>query len=290
MQGPSSNDSGDARPPLDRSDKALATIDNDLLKPETRAALHAQGLTSASIADDHSGDQAEACTRTVLEREGIPDGSGGMEPVKRVVPGTHDRKHGIDLIAVTQDGQPAPIEVKKRLDASSAALEDKPVSKDALEPEVQRAKQERERQLQLYRDGKRSQLRPDHAATWKPEVAQWQRTMETDLARSRPDEQGVPRLSVEQMDDLWVKDRYLKLLRTDGGPERLQTAGVDPKYCQIENFVDSHGSLTDTSLWDDILSQRTTVIVSPADDPAGKVLFDQAVFENRSRRVLKIGL
>ena len=114
--------------------------------------------------------------------------------------------------------------------------------------------------------------------------------MQADLARANSDTEGVPRLPVEQMDKLWTKDRYIKLLKSDGGAERLHTAGVDPQYCQLDNFVDGNGNLKDTPLWDDILADRMTVIVSHTDDPAGKKLLDQAIFQDKSKRVLKIGL
>lgn len=273
--------------PLDTQDKALMTIDNNQFRPETKTALQQQGLSSEAIAADKTGDRAEAYARTVFEREGIPDGSGGMERVNRVVPGTHDGKHGIDLIAATDEGKPIPIEVKMRAEADQAQLDEK---NTALEPEVQKAKEAYEQQLRAYREGDYTQLRPDAADRWKPEVADWHQRMQTDLARANSDTEGVPRLPVEQMDELWTKDRYLKLLKSDGGAERLQTAGVDPQYCQLDNFVDGNGNLIDTPLWDDILADRMTVIVSPTDDPAGKKMLDQAIFQDKSKRVLKIGL
>lgn len=290
----------DHTPPLSRDDKALMTIDFSQLQPKTREALQAQGITSTSIVNDSS--QGEVCTRTVLEREGIPDGSGQMERVKRVVPGTYNTVHGIDLIAVTQDGKPMPIEVKTH--AKYAKLDGKPKAESHLEPEVLQAKRDREQELQMYRDGQRDNLRllrqwerdgrqkldPDRVNRLAPDLRQQLTKMEDDMNRSWQDVQGSINLPVEQMDELWVKDRYLKLLRSDGGTDRLLTAGVHPKYCRIDNLVNGTGNLIETPLWDDILSQRMTVVVSPAGAPSGRKMFEQAVFEKKSNRVLKIAL
>mgnify|MGYP000880953390 CR=1 FL=1 len=304
--------------PLDTHDPALMTLDSARFRPETRAALDAQGLDSAAIAADRGGDKAEAATRTILEREGIPDGAGGMEQVKRVVPGTHDGKHGIDDIAVTTDGKPIPLEVKNRADAANAALADH--DSTALEPEVRKAHDAYADQVIRYRDEMArvapagdgpgdgeplsaydrqrriaqaeglAALRPDYADTWKPEVAQWHARMEADAQRLKTDKDGNVTLPVEQMDRFWTQDRYLKLLRSDGGPDRLRSAGVASEYCTESNFVDGNGNLRDTPLWDDVLANRTTVIVSPGDAPAGKRMLDQAIFEDRSHRVAKISL
>lgn len=304
--------------PLDTHDPALMTLDSARFRPETRAALDAQGLDSAAIAADRGGDKAEAATRTILEREGIPDGAGGMEQVKRVVPGTHDGKHGIDDIAVTTDGKPIPLEVKNRADAANAALADH--DSTALEPEVRKAHDAYADQVTRYRDEMArvapaadgpgdgeplsaydrqrriaqaeglAALRPDYADTWKPEVAQWHARMEADAQRLKTDKDGNVTLPVEQMDRFWTQDRYLKLLRSDGGPDRLRSAGVASEYCTESNFVDGNGNLRDTPLWDDVLANRTTVIVSLGDAPAGKRMLDQAIFEDRSHRVAKISL
>lgn len=273
--------------PLDMQDKALMTIDSKYLHPETQLALQRQGLSSQTIIGDYSGDKAEAYARTIFEREGIPNGSSGMENVKRVVPGTYDGKHGIDLIAATEDGKLIPIEVKKRSDARQAHLNG-PVEASGLEPETRKAKDLYEQQLQMYHDREYGALRRDWADRWKPEVAEWHRDMEFDLNRAEFDSRGVPRLAVEQMDELWTKDRYLKLLRSDGGADRLRTAGVHPKYCRLDNFVDGNGNLKDSPLWEDVLVNRMTVIVSPTDHPTSKTLLDQAIFESKSNRVLKI--
>jgi hypothetical protein len=92
------------------------------------------------------------------------------------------------------------------------------------------------------------------------------------------------------MDDLWVKDRYIKLLKSDGGPERLQTAGVAEQYCKLESLVDESGNLIETPLWDEILSRRATVVVTPSDGTTSKKLLDQSVFEDKSKRVVRIRL
>jgi hypothetical protein len=276
--------------PLNPQDPAWMTIDESQINPETKAALSQQGLSPESVAADVSGDQAEAYARTVFEREGIPDGSGHMEPVGRVVPGTYDGKHGIDLVAATQDQKPVLMEVKKRAHADDAYLTGAGRGQtDDLTAGVRESKEAYERQLQAYRGGDYSRLRPDANETWKPEVAQWHRKMQSDADRLVTKD-GVERLPVEQMDEIWTKDRYIRLLDSPGGADRLRSAGVHPKYCRLDNLVDSGGCPMETPLWDDILENRMTVIVSPTDDPAGKRMLDQAIFENKSARVLKIGL
>jgi hypothetical protein len=290
---------GDQTTPLSQDDKAQMTIDFSQLQPETQKALQAQGITSTSIANDHT--QGEPCTRTILEREGIPDGNGGMEKVKRIVPGTYNDIHGIDLIGVSHDGHPIPIEVKTQ--AQYAKLSEKSRAESRLEPEVLQTKRDREQDLLIYRDKERERLRllherekdgrqkldSDYISGLSPHFKQQLTQKEKDLTRSQPDAQDRPRLPVEQMDELWVKDRYIKLLRRSGGAERLQSAGISPEYCQVENLVHG-GRLKDTPLWDDILSKRTTVIVGPADAPRGRTMFKQAVFEKKSKRVLRIAI
>lgn len=306
MQGVAESDA-----PLDQSDPALMTMDSEKFHPDTRAALEAQGLDAGSVAGDKSGKKAEAAAATVLEHEGIPDGAGNTEKVKRVVPGTYDGIHGDDLMGVDENRTPMPIEVKLRAEADKAVLSEHDTTQ--LEPEIEKARAVREAKAQGFRAEldrlgikepinesagyerlveaeAAGVLRPEYAKTTTPELAEERRRLEDDVLHLKKGAEGEEKLPVEQMDELWTQDKYLKLLRSDGGPERLLDAGVAPEYCQIENFVDGHGNLKETPLWDDILANRTTVIVSPTDDAASEKLLRQAALEKKSHRVVKISL
>jgi hypothetical protein len=199
-------------------DPAQMTLDARRFKPETQRALAQAGLTPDAVASDNSGANAEAYTRTVLKSEGLPDGGDGVEALKDVVPGQFGSSHGIDLVGITESGDPVPIEVKKRNDP-----------------------------------GKDGHLDP-----------------------------GQLKDGSYQMDDQWTKERWRRLVESPEGAEQLRQAGVQPKYLRPENLKD------DSPLWQTILDNKVAVVVSNKDDSSGRKMFDQAVFERRVGRVMRI--
>jgi len=215
------------------------TLEAVRFKPETRSALDRQGLTADLVGADP--DLAESYAGQVFAHEGIPDGNGGTERVRGVVPGHYDDGgHGIDLVAADAAGAPIPIEVKKYNQPSAARLEDRSIV--ALEPEVEH---------------------------WRS-----QQTLAS----------GEKELPVQQMDDLWTRDRWLKLVKSPEGQSRLRQLGVDERYLDYQRLR----AAPDLPEWGEILDRRTTVIVSGGGGDAGKRLVDQALFERRSKRVVKI--
>lgn len=62
---------------------------------------------------------------------------------------------------------------------------------------------------------------------------------------------------VKQMDDTWVKDRWIKLIDNEDHVDELRQAGVSPKYLNPANF-EKH-----PEYWDDILKNKTVAVVSP---------------------------
>jgi hypothetical protein len=93
-----------------------------------------------------------------------------------------------------------------------------------------------------------------------------------------------PEDSGRQMDDWWLRDRWLKLIKNPEGHQRMADLGVNEKYLDYDRLRSS----PDLPEWEGLLDRRATVIVSRRGGDAGKRLFDQAVFEKRSTRVIKI--
>jgi hypothetical protein len=89
---------------------------------------------------------------------------------------------------------------------------------------------------------------------------------------------------VRQMDEWWTRDRWLKLIKSPEGQKRMADLGVNEEYLDYNHLRSS----PDLQEWEDFLDQRVTVIVSEREGDAGKHLSDQAVFEVRSKRVVKI--
>lgn len=257
------------------------TLRGDRLSPGTQDGLARQGLTGDQVLADP--DKAEAYVGQVFSQEGIPDGNGGAEQTRNgVVPGHYDGKHGIDLVAADQHGTPTPIEVKKYGQPSAAALEDQGVTN--LELEVEQWRKGRQSEVSAYQHGRLTDKRPDAAETWKPEPREWKSGLRDDAHRMTRNDRGKPYLPVQQMDDLWTRDRWLKIIKTPEGQERMRSVGVAEKYLD-------HGRLRsspDLPEWQAILDRRTAVIVSDRQGDVGRRLFGQAVFEKRMKRVVKI--
>ena len=91
-------------------------------------------------------------------------------------------------------------------------------------------------------------------------------------------------LPVQQMDDLWVQDRWLKVVKTPEGRARMANIGVDSKYLNYDRLRSS----PELPEWRDILDRRATVIVSGSSGDTGKQMFLQSVCDGRSKSVLKI--
>lgn len=259
------------------------TMRGDRLSRGTQDGLARLGLTGDQVLADP--DKAEAFAGQVFSREGIPDGNGGTERTRNgLVPGHYDGKHGIDLVAADQHGTPTPIEVKKYGQPSAAALEDQGVTN--LEPEVEQWRKERQSKVSAYQHGRLTEKRPDAAETWKPENREWKSGLRDDAHRMTRDDRGKPYLPVQQMDDLWTRDRWLKVIKTPEGQERMRGVGVAEKYLDHRRLC----SAPDLPEWQALLDRRTAVIVSDRQGAVGRRLFDQAVFEKRVRRVVKIEL
>jgi hypothetical protein len=62
---------------------------------------------------------------------------------------------------------------------------------------------------------------------------------------------------VKQMDDKWVKDRWLRLISNDDHVKALEKAGVDPRYLDKDELKE------DPDLWKDIFRSKAVVVVSP---------------------------
>lgn len=271
----------DARAPVSPDDNM--TLDARLLSTDTKKELKARGLTRDAVLTDHN--RAEEYAAQIFQREGIPNGSGTTDKTKGdVVSGHYERRGeggvGIDLVAADEDGAPIPIEVKKYHQASAAHLENRPVSE--LEPEVVRWKREREGRVHHRRQGQ--EVRVDKKEfDGVPSVERWQRQMDRDAARMKLNRDEIP---VQQMDDLWTRDRWLKVIKHPEGKERMRRAGVAERYLDHDR-MSSSPTLEE---WQHILDRRTTVIISDSEGDTGKKLFDQSVGEKRSYSVTKIKL
>lgn len=229
------------------------TLNASSFKPETKAALAAQGLDDPdSVLADQTGGKAEETARLVLKQEGLPQGDH-TEPLKDVVPGHYDnRGHGLDLVGVNAKGQPVPIEVKKRSDPAQDSL-----GQDSAElsPEALKLKEDilRERTYNPAMRVKGEAL-ADSAAKGMPELD--------------------PELSNEQMAGLWTRDAWLKLIDNPDQRAALSQAGVAEEYLNKDNLKNAY-----SPQWNDILHNRTTVIVSGSKDDVTNTLARQAAFK-----------
>ncbi len=253
-------------------------MDVDRFSPVTKMSLDQQGLKPENILTDP--DKAEDYVGAVFKLEGMPNGNGGTDMVKDIGPGHYDQAgHGIDLVAADADGTPVPIEVKKYNQPSAAHLEDRSVVE--LEPSVEQWRQQREAQVMTKEQGAMTDIRPDAEATWKPEVKEWQQQVGWDELRMHEHKGELP---VQQMDDLWTRDRWLKIIKTPEGQGRMRQLGIDEKFLNHRHLSSS----PDLPEWQAILDQRSAVIVSGGKGDVGKHLFNQAIRENRVKQVMKI--
>lgn len=225
-------------------------MDVDRFKLETKEALIRVGIDYEGAMDDKQAEQYAAC---VMEHEGIPDGNGGTERVNgQVVPGQFDNaNHGIDLVAADRDGVPILMEVKKYNHTSSVHLTDLPLTgeRTPFEPEVQKLARQRSR--------------------------------EEILINPRFDKPS----DVRQMNDLWIRDRWLKLINSNDGLERLRAAGVKEQFLEYQRM-----RLMDCPEWDLIMENRKVVLVGGKGDNVSDYLLSQVIFENRAKMVFQISI
>jgi hypothetical protein len=229
-------------------------------QPETSAALKQQSLDDAdSVLNDASGGKAEATAQTVLKHEGLPSATADSQKLEDVIPGHYDHMHGIDLVGISEDGKPIPIEVKKRAGIGDSLGGDS-IPEDKMEPETLALKDDilRERSVN---------------PALREEAAQM-------ADRARPE----PELANEQMAGLWTRDRWLKLVKDDVHRERLAQAGVSQEYLDLDNLGSAY-----SPQWRDILDNRTTVIVSDNRQGASTTLMREALFK-RGFNVVGINL
>jgi DNA primase len=285
---------------------------------ETQQELLAAGLTREVILAD--SDKAEDYVACVFKSEGIPNGSGGVDkPKQDVVSGQYKGRWGIDLVAAEKrEGCPILIEVKKYKQPSSARLAEHSVE---LDPVVAQWKAEREGRVSAQQLGDGIQIDPD-ALRYRSLVEErqtakdrsyiqrdWLERIGTEKKRERLRASGVPEkyldyerlsgdpdlpewreflaeadLPAKQMDDLWARDRWLKIIEEPEGRARMSEIGVDAKYLDYDQLCESPDQLK----WQQILDHRTTVIVSGSGGDAGSRLFLQAVRDGRSSYVVKI--
>ena len=262
---------------------AWEALDATRFSAATQQHLESAGLTRDAVLSD--ANKAEDYAARVFCLEGIPNGNGGVDKFKQgVVSGHYEQRGdggvGIDLVGADQDGIPTPIEVKKYQQTSAAHLENRSIER--LEPEVAQWKAQREQAARAAQEGCLAEIRPDAQDTWKPEVADWRRDIARDQLRMA--ETSTGELPVQQMDELWTRDRWLKIIKSEDGQQRMRGIGVDEKYLDYNRLRSS----PDLPEWQDILDRRTTVVVSDSRGSVGKQLFLQAVGDGRSKAVVKI--
>lgn len=289
----------EAKGPISPTDWGI--LDSSRFSPETKAFMADQGLTHDKVMSDDRA--AEEYVSHILSREGLPDGNGGVEQLKGVVPGHFDaRGHGVDLVAVKQDGSPAPLEVKRYQHTSGASFEDHPVgqrktpegktSELDLEPAVERWRTEREQKAAEF-----AQKYPDQVSAYRQSDEGHARQKTPPELQSNPDAAHLRRdaarmvdhngrYPIQQMDDLWTQDRWLKLSRSEEGRDRLVKGGVDPRYLDYDKMSQS----PDSAEWRTILDQRASVIVSDDSGSVGRHMTHQVVFERGGQDVYKIEL
>ena len=259
------------------------TLDATRFSADTQQQLDRAGLTRDAVLSD--ANKAENYAASVFSLEGIPNCGGSVDQFKQgVVSGHYEQRGdggvGIDLVGADQDGIPTPIEVKKYQQTSAAHLENRSVAR--LEPEVANWKAQREQAVRARQEGRLAEIRPDAQDTWKPEVADWRRDIARDQLRMA--ETATGELPVQQMDELWTRDRWLKIIKTEDGQQRMRGIGVDEKYLDYNRLRSS----PDLPEWQAILDRRTTVVVSDSRGNVGKQLFLQAARDGRSKAVVKI--
>jgi hypothetical protein len=260
-------------------------VRSELFSDDTQEKL-AEDFPRGEVLADHN--LAEEYASRVFELEGIPDGNGGVEKVKGEVVSGHYEKRGkggigIDLVAADDNGVPILIEVKKYQQTSAAHLENRSVggqNDKKLEDGVANWKAEREKLVQTKQQGSEVRISREAFET-QPSVEHWQRRVEWDELRMSEHDGNLP---VQQMDDLWTRDRWLKIIKEDEGCARMRQAGVDEKYLDYDKLRSS----LHLPEWQDILDRRTTVIVSDSGGDTGKQMFLQAMRDGRSKSVIKI--
>jgi hypothetical protein len=281
------------------------TLDANRFAEDTQKTLDETGLTREIVLTDHN--KAEDYVSQVFEKEGIPNGDGGVEKPKNGVASGHYEKRGeggvgIDLVAAEReeenntskiDGCPVLIEVKKYKQTSSAHLENRSVGgeqRQTLEPEVAAWKAQREQRVLAYHRGQEVTVDPE-SFYQHPFTDYWQQQRKWDEFRiaaqhdgKLPTQESDFTLPVQQMDDLWTRDRWLKLIKTEDGQQRMRDIGVDAKYLDYDRLR----SAPDLPEWRDILDRRTTVVVSDRHGSVGKAMFLQAIRDGRSKVVMKI--
>lgn len=268
-----------AEGPISRQD--WNTLESDRFSPTTHQALEAQGMSAEKVLSNP--DQAETFVQEVFAREGVPNGNGGVDVPKGVTNGQYDlQKHGIDIVFADQDGIPNVSDVKKYNQASAAHLEDRGVTR--LEPEVERWRQQRQSQAINYLEGHPETSNPDANDIRKPESLHYRQEIQRDVFHMDKDAQNQYFLKVEQMDDLWTQDRWLKLIKTQEGQERMRSIGVDERFLDVKKLSASPFCPE----WQEILDRRSAVIVSSEQGQAGKQITNQAIFENRVKQVFQI--
>lgn len=240
----------------------------------TKESLRAYGLTKERVVDNPK--QAEEFVKNVIKMEGLPNGNGGTDIMNGATLGHYDKAgHGIDIVAADRLGVPIPIEVKKYHQVSGAKLTDTDVVR--LEPQVTEWKQQREESAKHAQN-----LQTDSwlSGEWQAEKPISQKRSVYNEAKPKVGEY----LPVQQMDELWVQDRWLKLIKTEEGRNRMRTAGVSAKYLNYEMLRTS----PKLNEWKDILNNRTVAVVSERAGNVGKRMFHQAIFEKRAKRVFSI--
>ena len=258
------------------------TLDASRFSEQTKATLGEQGMTADKVLADPN--LAEDYAAKVIELEGMPNGNGGTDDVRGVVSGHYEKRGaggvGIDMVVADDKGVPCPVEVKKYKQTSAAHLENRPVER--LEPDVMRWRDNQKAQVHAKQQDRLTAMRPDANATWKPKVTDWQQQIVRDEARMSTNKTGE--LPVQQMDDLWTQDRWLKVIKTPEGRVRMADIGVDSKYLNYDRLRSS----PDLPEWQDILDRRATIVISGSSGDVGKQLFLQSVRDGRSKSVVKI--
>lgn len=218
-------------------------------------------LDGQLVLSDNKGKNAERLSQIILSQHGLPDGSGGVVKFRNVIPGQYNDKNGIDLLGVSEDGTPFPIEIKKRADPLSDSMGKDSFKSENLEPET----------LELIKDIERERA-------VNPVLFDKSLHRGIDL----PD----PELSTDQMSDLWVRDRWLKLVKNEETRKQLAQAGVAESFLDVDYLT--KGAYSDT--WKKILDARNTIIVSQNKEDVTTTLLREAVFKKKTNvTVLDLG-
>lgn len=180
-----------------------------------------------------------------------------MRPVNQVVAGQYDHSHGIDIVAV-RDGKPLIVEVKSIWSEGGIASLTK---KEVKIPEGGVEK-----------------------AASKPAEGTLEEALDMDSAKPG---------GMQQMDDAWVRDRWLALIQDERIRLALDDAGVHSNYLDttiLYATLDAPAKrlARKAELWQNILQQKHVVVVShrPAESLIDKTLVEQAT--NRNIRVERI--